>query len=198
MQRYLRGQIWKFEDPYEKFRFTSVTSVQRGSRPVIVVSNDLGNATSPTVIVVPCTTQAKTKLPTHYEFKINDLNNTALCEQVMTVDKTSLVSYITTLSAAEMEEVSRCVEIAVSCFETRCALGGTVTGSSSISSSKPDFHVVPSKYRTMRTREQKRAVVSAYAAAKHDPKALKELCVREHFTSVRMLKQSVVRWSTLN
>lgn len=40
--------------------------VQRGTRPVVIVSNDLGNASSPVVSVVPCTTQRhKPALPTH-------------------------------------------------------------------------------------------------------------------------------------
>ena len=39
--------------------------VQRGTRPVVIVSNDLGNASSPVVSVVPCTTQRhKPALPT--------------------------------------------------------------------------------------------------------------------------------------
>ena len=34
--------------------------VQRGTRPVVIVSNDLGNASSPVVSVVPWTTQRLT------------------------------------------------------------------------------------------------------------------------------------------
>ena len=47
--------------------------VQRGTRPVVIVSNDLGNASSPVVSVVPCTTQRhKPALPTHQFLSSND------------------------------------------------------------------------------------------------------------------------------
>ena len=40
--------------------------VQHGTRPVVIVSNDLNNTHSPVVSVVPCTTQRrKPTLPTH-------------------------------------------------------------------------------------------------------------------------------------
>ena len=40
-------------------------SEQGGRRPVIVVSNDMGNRHGPTVVVVPVTTGPKPLLPTH-------------------------------------------------------------------------------------------------------------------------------------
>ena len=51
--------------------------VQRGTRPVVIVSNDLGNASSPVVSVVPCTTQRH--------------------KQVMPLDKSCLLRHIGTV-----------------------------------------------------------------------------------------------------
>ena len=44
-----------------------VGSEQDGTRPVLIVSNDVGNKYSPTIVVVPITSRGMTKkrLPTH-------------------------------------------------------------------------------------------------------------------------------------
>ena len=48
-----------------------IGSEQGGKRPVLIISNDIGNKHSPTVIVAAITgkTQTKAKLPTHTEVK---------------------------------------------------------------------------------------------------------------------------------
>ena len=57
--RYYRGDIY-YADLGEAYG-----SEQGGRRPVIIVQNDVGNERAPTVIVVPITSRAKTRLPTH-------------------------------------------------------------------------------------------------------------------------------------
>lgn len=60
-------------------------------RPAIVVSNLDATRVSPILQIVPLTTQIKQNLPTHVVFKRNnDTKNTALCEQIMTVEKHEL------------------------------------------------------------------------------------------------------------
>ena len=74
--------------------------VQRGTRPVVIVSNDLGNASSPAVSVVPCTTQRhKPALPTHVYLRGYGLSSgsIAMCEQVMPLDKSCLLRHIGTV-----------------------------------------------------------------------------------------------------
>ena len=74
--------------------------VQRGTRPVVIVSNDLGNASSPVVSVVPCTTQRhKPALPTHVYLRGYGLSSgsIAMCEQVMPLDKSCLLRHIGTV-----------------------------------------------------------------------------------------------------
>lgn len=78
---------------------------QGGRRPVVVVSNNLGNRHSSTVIAVPVTTGAKAKLPTHVALGgIGGLaeRSIALCEQVRTVDKRRLGRRIGRMSAQSM------------------------------------------------------------------------------------------------
>jgi mRNA interferase MazF len=76
-------------------------SEQGGRRPVIIVQNNIGNTFAPTVIVVPITSKAKTKLPTH--LPLNNITgirkgSVALMEQVRTIDKSRLNKRVGSLS----------------------------------------------------------------------------------------------------
>lgn len=70
--------------------------VQRGTRPVIIVSNDVTNTLGNIVTVVPLTTQAKKPLRTHIALYDEGLSHVslALCEQILTLDKTFLIKRI--------------------------------------------------------------------------------------------------------
>lgn len=64
-----------------------IGSEQGGTRPVLIISNDVGNKHSPTVIVAPITSRihTKAKLPTHTlinDFEGLDKNSIILLEQV--------------------------------------------------------------------------------------------------------------------
>lgn len=68
-------------------------SVEKGKRPVIVMSNDIGNELANTVCVVPLTSKVDKKpLPTHVY--INDpilkKPSLVLTEQIRVIDKTEL------------------------------------------------------------------------------------------------------------
>ena len=84
-----RGQIWYADlSPIRG-------SEQGGMRPVVIVSNDKGNAVSPVVIVAPITTKiGKKKLPTQVlvgtESGLKVLSM-VMCEQIRTIDKTRLL-----------------------------------------------------------------------------------------------------------
>ena len=84
----------------------------QGSRPGIVVSNDKANAFSPNVTIVWMTSQEKQQLPTHCPIKAQVLS-TALCESVNTISKERLTEYVRTLTPEEMDEVDRCLGIAL-------------------------------------------------------------------------------------
>ncbi|MBQ3181311.1 MAG: type II toxin-antitoxin system PemK/MazF family toxin [Clostridia bacterium] len=72
-----------------------IGSEQGGTRPVLVVQNDIGNKFSPTVIIAAITSQInKAKMPTHIEISANDFglakDSVILLEQIRTIDKRRL------------------------------------------------------------------------------------------------------------
>lgn len=94
-----------------------VGSEQGGTRPVLIIQNDIGNRFSPTVIIAAITAQIqKAKLPTHVEINAKKYNferdSVILLEQVRTIDKSRLTDKITQLDEALMSEVD--VALAIS------------------------------------------------------------------------------------
>lgn len=76
-----------------------IGSEQGGTRPVLVISNDIGNKHSPTVIIAAITSRVltKKKLPTHFylgEVEGLPANSIILFEQLRTIDKRRLKEYI--------------------------------------------------------------------------------------------------------
>lgn len=75
-------------------------SEQGGKRPVIVIQNDTGNKYSPTIIVIPLTSEIKkVNMPTHcilHKSLHNGLsvNSMALAEQIRVIDKSRLLDKI--------------------------------------------------------------------------------------------------------
>lgn len=68
-------------------------SLQSGTRPVIIVSNNLANKHSPVITVIPMTAQiSKKKLPTHAVIENCGLEKKSivLAEQIMSINKKSL------------------------------------------------------------------------------------------------------------
>ena len=84
-------------------------SEQRGVRPVLVVQNDKGNHFSPTITVLPITTKIhKAKgLPTHVLIEnMGGLEqiSAVMAEQIVTIDKVKLFTYLGTLSKEAMKK----------------------------------------------------------------------------------------------
>lgn len=93
-----------------------VGSEQGGTRPVLVIQNDIGNRFSPTVIIAAITAQIqKAKLPTHVEIDAEryqfERDSVILLEQVRTIDKSRLTDRITHLDEFLMEQVDEALEI---------------------------------------------------------------------------------------
>lgn len=92
----------KFAEIYYADLNPVVGSEQGGTRPVLVISNDIGNKHSPTVIIAAITSRVrkKKKLPTHlYLGQIEGLpaNSIILFEQLRTIDKSRLKEHLTHL-----------------------------------------------------------------------------------------------------
>lgn len=87
--------------------------------PVLIISNDIGNRHSPTVIVAAITSRVhtKAKLPTHTairDFEGLNKDSIILLEQIRTIDKKRLQEYIGMLSESEMARVDKALAISVS------------------------------------------------------------------------------------
>jgi len=87
-------------------------SEQGGSRPVLIIQNDIGNLYSPTVIVAAITSKLSGgKLPTHIIIPGSisglPLDSTVLTEQVRTIDKRRLSQRLGELPEDWMRKVNR-------------------------------------------------------------------------------------------
>ncbi|MFD2972984.1 type II toxin-antitoxin system PemK/MazF family toxin [Peribacillus deserti] len=99
-----------------------VGSEQGGTRPVLVIQNDIGNRFSPTVIVAAITAQIqKAKLPTHVEINAKrygfERDSVILLEQIRTIDKQRLTDKITHLDEEMMKKVDDAVQISLGLIE---------------------------------------------------------------------------------
>lgn len=95
-----------------------VGSEQGGTRPVLIIQNDIGNRFSPTVIIAAITAQIqKAKLPTHVEISAEkygfERDSVILLEQLRTIDKSRLTDRITHLDDDLMEKVDIALEISL-------------------------------------------------------------------------------------
>lgn len=95
-----------------------IGSEQGGTRPVLVIQNDIGNRFSPTVIIAAITAQIqKAKLPTHVEINAHqyefERDSVILLEQLRTIDKSRLTDKITHLDEGMMEQVDRALAISL-------------------------------------------------------------------------------------
>lgn len=104
-----RGDIW-----FADLGFHSGTSVQDGCRPVLIISNDIGNRFSDTINVLPMTRHLKRQdLPCHTQIdpeSIGDMRqpletSMVLVEQVTTISKSVLKHYAGHVSDKAMEEL---------------------------------------------------------------------------------------------
>lgn len=91
-----------------------IGSEQNGTRPVVVVQNNLGNKYSPTVLVAPITSKvdSKPKLPTHVIIKAFENithDSIILLEQIRALDKTRLSSYLCKLNNEQILQVDKAI-----------------------------------------------------------------------------------------
>ena len=95
-----------------------VGSEQGGTRPVLIIQNDIGNRYSPTIIVCAVTSQlTKAKLPTHIEIKQGQFglakDSVILLEQIRTLDKKRLKTKIGTVDSSVSDKVDRAILISL-------------------------------------------------------------------------------------
>lgn len=93
-----------------------VGSEQGGTRPVLIVQNDMGNRHSPTVIAAAITSQTgKARLPTHIELTGHNVGLTkdsvVLLEQIRTIDKKRLREHMGRLDEDLMNQVDSAIAV---------------------------------------------------------------------------------------
>lgn len=104
--KYLRGDIYFADmEPH-------IGSEQGGTRPVVVLQNDVGNRYAPTLIVATLTSRIEKKMhqPTHVLIDHNpalDRPSVVQLEQIFTIDKTRILRFMGQLSPEKMQEISR-------------------------------------------------------------------------------------------
>ena len=89
---------------------------QGGTRPVVIVQNNVGNRHSPTVIAAAITSrQDKTSLPTHISVKGESCglakDSVVLLEQIRTIDKQRLREKTGRLCAEDIERMNKALNI---------------------------------------------------------------------------------------
>lgn len=106
---YARGQIYWRLPPS---RFDANIAAKR--RPVLIVSNNVGNHFSGIVTVVPLTTKSShNHLPTHITIDLPNATSYLMAEQITTVNKKTLSEYIATVTPEKMVEVDEAIQVAL-------------------------------------------------------------------------------------
>ena len=196
MIKYVKGQVWYYKDPNIKVTYHSDKqgSVQSGCRPVIIASNNIGNKHSPICIVIPCTSQVKNNLPTHFTFNIGDIVNTALCEQLTTVPQTQLASYIGTLEEKEYEQCDNCLAAAL---DIKSRLQQTKQPDLERKSKALLDNVktqISTSKRIKRTDEEKAKILEAYESAKRGERTMQSIVDEYKFNCYSSLSSAIYVW----
>ena len=90
---------------------------QDGTRPCLVVQNEMGNKHSPTTVIVPITRNLNKKpIPTHVTIPhISGLSadSLALVEQIRTIDRSRLCEYIGRINGVVQEKIDTALAVCV-------------------------------------------------------------------------------------
>lgn len=109
---YPRGSVWKVQlIETEK----SETGVQTGYRPALIISNDMGNYTSDSVMVALITSNKnRTKWGINVGFE-NELGecNVVLCNQIQTINKNRLVKFMGVMPVQVMNQIETAIRKAM-------------------------------------------------------------------------------------
>jgi mRNA interferase MazF len=112
IRRYVRGMVY-----WADITITAYCKhLQPKRRPVIIISNDVGNFFSGNVTIIPCTTNVEKNAsqPTHFTTELTKgVTTIVLCENIQTVDKSILGDFIGMLDKETMIEISKALGIAL-------------------------------------------------------------------------------------
>ena len=117
INKYPRGSIFWIND------YSKVTgSEQSNTRPAVIISNDMNNAFSPVLTIVPITSAVKTELPVHVTIPTvvgaDTGTNTVLCEQIQRVSIEKIGRYIGVLDPNTMRNIEKAILIQLGITQT--------------------------------------------------------------------------------
>ena len=98
-----------------------IGSEQGGIRPVVIIQNNIGNAHSTTTIAAITTNNKHSRMPTHVRLRSNSeplRDSVAMLEQLRTLDKSRLISYVGTLSEKTMKKIDDAFLISIGAKKT--------------------------------------------------------------------------------
>jgi mRNA interferase MazF len=112
VQKFKRGQIWWYSDStnYDGH-------VQGGTRPIIIISNDIANEKEQVLIGIPCTTAEKLPIPCNTTFVMNGITNTALGTNIRSINPIRLTEYIGMCDEELMSRIDECIKISLGLVE---------------------------------------------------------------------------------
>lgn len=95
-----RGEIYmaSFHD------YNTVGNEQSGTRPVLILQNNIGNRFGTTTIVALLTTKIKKDIPTHVF--LEDIKSDVLLEQIRTISKLRLLHKIGEIKEEDLTEIN--------------------------------------------------------------------------------------------
>ena len=96
----------------------SIGSEQSGTRPVLIVQNNIGNKFSPTVIAAAITSHHKNDLPTHVTIKSKECqglkkDSVVLLEQIRTLDKRRLRFKLGSINQNLINQVDKALTVSL-------------------------------------------------------------------------------------
>jgi len=111
IQKISRGDIYSLNlDPTRG-------SEQAGTRPCVIIQNDVGNEYSSTTIIVPCTTNLDKIYPTEVLLTARetglDQDSKVKCDQIRTVDKRRLLTKKERVPPDKMRLIDRALKISL-------------------------------------------------------------------------------------
>lgn len=101
-----RGQVWWWSC-YDHDR----NHIQRGHRPVVVVSNDICNNASGVITVIPFTNGCRKPFPQQVPVVLPTGISTALGDQITTIPVEELEEYYCTLRDFQMVQIDNAIRI---------------------------------------------------------------------------------------
>lgn len=111
--RFARKTVWMCKDEISSdtiLGFKTTSHVQRKNRPVLIISNDIGNSHSPILNVVPLTSKDKRSSVSVPICQDDGTLGCILCNQMKTIDSSSLYEYLFTVDDETMLMVEKTIQ----------------------------------------------------------------------------------------